>query len=201
MSPYYSQFGEDRFIVENLDPPERGVFVEVGADDGVENSNTLHFELEGWTGLCVEPNPEAMRQLRSARTCATEQCAIGSDPSRRYFVNPVKGWSGFDRGGKETVVSIRGLGDVLADHCIRHVDLLSIDCEGNDLDVLLTMDLAFHKPGIIIIEYLSATGGLECFQHLSGGPGEKEIVGYLEAQPYTLVHRTVGNLIFHRVND
>jgi len=201
VSPYYSQFGEDRFIVESLFPPAKGVFVEFGADDGVENSNTLHFELEGWTGLCIEPNPAAMQALRTVRNCATEQCAIGSDPTRKFFVNSTRGWSGFDRGGRLIPVSIRRLEDVLADHCIRHVDLLSIDCEGNELDALQTMDLQIHTPSVIIIEYLTATAGLEIFQHLAGAPGEEQITDFLTANGYASVRRTVGNLIFQRIAD
>ena len=35
-----------------------GFFIEAGAGDFEESSNSLHFELErGWTGLLVEPSP------------------------------------------------------------------------------------------------------------------------------------------------
>ena len=35
-----------------------GFFIEAGASDFEEGSNSLHFELDrGWTGLLVEPNP------------------------------------------------------------------------------------------------------------------------------------------------
>jgi hypothetical protein len=37
-----------------------GFFIEAGAHDGVEASNTLYFEKKmGWTGLLVEPNPDS----------------------------------------------------------------------------------------------------------------------------------------------
>jgi hypothetical protein len=36
-----------------------GFFIEAGAHDGVEASNTLYLEKKmGWKGLLVEPNPD-----------------------------------------------------------------------------------------------------------------------------------------------
>jgi hypothetical protein len=36
-----------------------GFFIEAGAHNGVEASNTLYLEKKlGWTGILVEPNPQ-----------------------------------------------------------------------------------------------------------------------------------------------
>ena len=41
-----------------------GFFIEAGAYDGEVFSNTLFFELkQSWTGLLIEPNPEAFQLL------------------------------------------------------------------------------------------------------------------------------------------
>ena len=40
MSKYYSEFGEDRWIEENLKPAV-GTFCEVGALDGIQSTETL----------------------------------------------------------------------------------------------------------------------------------------------------------------
>ena len=43
---------------------KNGFFIEAGAYDGEIGSNTLLFELEhNWTGLLVEPNPDAFKLL------------------------------------------------------------------------------------------------------------------------------------------
>jgi hypothetical protein len=44
---YFSQFGEDKWIVDNLHYPLNGVFVDVGASDGVYGNNTYFFEKIG----------------------------------------------------------------------------------------------------------------------------------------------------------
>ena len=38
----------------------KGFFIEAGAYDGADISNTFYFEkVLGWTGILVEPNPDA----------------------------------------------------------------------------------------------------------------------------------------------
>lgn len=50
----------DRILHEQ----DGGFFVECGAYDGETHSNTLFFETErGWTGLLIEANPRAFREL------------------------------------------------------------------------------------------------------------------------------------------
>ena len=51
-----SQFDEDE-ILAGLLPEEFGVYVDIGAFDPVECSNTWQFYKRGWRGLLVEPLP------------------------------------------------------------------------------------------------------------------------------------------------
>ncbi len=47
-----------------LNLQEKGFFIEAGAYDGEVFSNSLFYELKhGWTGLLVEPNPDALSDL------------------------------------------------------------------------------------------------------------------------------------------
>jgi hypothetical protein len=59
--PQYSgQYGQDSFLDKFIfrGQLKQGFFIEAGADDFVDNSNTLWFEMEHqWTGVLVEPNP------------------------------------------------------------------------------------------------------------------------------------------------
>ena len=52
----FSQFAQDSFVLELLGHKRGGVFVDVGASDGVWNSNSYLLEgYYGWRGVCVEP--------------------------------------------------------------------------------------------------------------------------------------------------
>jgi Methyltransferase FkbM domain len=56
----------------------RGFFVEVGANDGVSQSNTAYYERYlGWQGILIEPVPELAARCRMNRPNAiVEQCAL-----------------------------------------------------------------------------------------------------------------------------
>jgi hypothetical protein len=42
-----------------------GVYIEAGADDGEDASNSLYFELLGWKGLLVECTPPSVVELKT----------------------------------------------------------------------------------------------------------------------------------------
>jgi FkbM family methyltransferase len=191
MEKFYSQHGEDRWIVEHLALPEKGVFVEVGAAGGIADSNTYYLEQHGWTGLVVEPNPDVLNELRRCRTCSVAACAVGSDPSRRFFIHPISTWSGFDRGGREILVTTRRLDELLNENRISQIDLLSLDTEGSELDVWSTFDHDIWRPRIVIIEWDTAPLPSK----------ERPIMDFFYRLPYRMVHRSAGNLIFERLSD
>jgi len=66
---YYSQIGQDQYFVENVVNGKRnGVFLDIGANDGIFTSNTATLEFEyGWTGICIEANPNLINELKSNR--------------------------------------------------------------------------------------------------------------------------------------
>jgi len=60
---------EDKFLYENLFKYKRnGKYIELGAMDGVEYSNTYFFEKElGWNGVLIEPNHHTFKLLEKNR--------------------------------------------------------------------------------------------------------------------------------------
>jgi FkbM family methyltransferase len=198
MPNYYSQHGEDRWIVEHLELPEKGVFVEVGAFDGVNLSNTKHFEEKGWTGLCIEADPRSWSKLLQNRTCDVYLGAAGHDRGLKFECNDEPTHSGFGRGGVGIRVPVLPLNQLLVAHGIEHIDLLSLDTEGTELDVwnsgmFATVPARAYSeyrplPAIVIIEW--ETHGLPS--------NETVILEKFQSLPYRLVHRNEGNLIFKR---
>lgn len=66
---YYSQIEQDKYFIENISKGKRdGVFLDIGANDGLFGSNTATLEFEyGWTGLCIEANPTITQALKTNR--------------------------------------------------------------------------------------------------------------------------------------
>ena len=67
---YYSQFNQDEIINTLLENKKEGVFIDVGAYDGITFSNSYFFEKSNnWTGICFEPNPIIFKKLAEVRNC------------------------------------------------------------------------------------------------------------------------------------
>ena len=96
---YYSQAGQDKFVSECLfENIQKGTFVDIGANDGVKLSNTLHFENKGWNGLAIEPHPKVYKKLISNRNCTCLNLGIASEEGTKLFRSidgPVNMLSGF----------------------------------------------------------------------------------------------------------
>src|SRR5260370_35927529 len=73
--PRYHGLNElDRKLEAHLDF-DRGIFVEAGANDGLNQSNTLYFETcRRWRGLLVEPIPALAERCRRNRPRALVEC-------------------------------------------------------------------------------------------------------------------------------
>lgn len=154
-----SQYGQDRYIAEELFPGKTdGVFVEVGAYDGISISNTYSLEKLGWTGLLVEPNPDMEFSLLANRRAAVEMVCAGDGHGTltyRKITGPCDVLSGLvadydplhvariyhevaSKGGaiRDIQVPVMPLWTLLKRHGLRIIDYLSIDTEGSELAVL-----------------------------------------------------------------
>jgi len=167
---YRSQNGEDRWLEAHFGGKRSGFFVEVGAYDGVNLSNTYHFEQSGWTGILVEPDPEMAARCRRARPRSrTFECAVGAPESKgeiSFF--RVAGGEAYsttsltaahrerlDRLGlrwHEVRVAVRTLDSILEEASPSQVDFVSIDVEGGEMAVLGGFDLRRWKPAVVIVE-------------------------------------------------
>ena len=184
----YSQFQEDTWILHNLKLPAKGTFIEVGAYDGISSSNTYGFEQEGWTGVCIEADPEVAERCRRNRKCLTVCCAIGTGMSfQRFIVNDAdRGTSGLKRDdtGKTIIVPVCRLDAIIRLEGPPH--LLSIDTEGTELEVWGT--IGYYRPEIVIMEFWTQPHP----------PRSQELVDHMTAYGYREAHRTTSNLIFVR---
>ena len=55
-----------------------GFFVDVGANDPVDGSQTWHLEQKGWRGVLVEPQPGLAQKLKEQRSVPVFACACSS---------------------------------------------------------------------------------------------------------------------------
>ncbi len=178
---YYSQFGQDQYVNEYFfKDMQGGVFIDIGAHNGISHSNTFFFEKErGWTGICIEPKPERFAELQACRNCIcvqgciTDMEGVGqllkvSSPNLNtemlsgllHKYNPRH----FERMKREIAV-LGGSYELIPVQCyifnqllgnagITHVNFLSIDTEGGEFDILSSIDFSRFKIDVITVEYL-----------------------------------------------
>lgn len=119
---FYSQAGQDVWALQKTN---KGFFVDIGAHDGVESSNTYALEKAGWTGICIEPNPVSFEKLRLFRRCTCLNRFVADD-----------------------------LAVILAEqYCPIIIDYISIDVDGTELGILKGMDFKGYHVKMITVEH------------------------------------------------
>jgi FkbM family methyltransferase len=136
-----------------------GFFVDVGANDPRDGSQTWHLEQDGWTGILIEPQPELAERLRKDRRAEVVAVACSSPANSGrlmefYCAGPM---SSLERGWTDTQsvvrVPVRSLDEVLTAARSRSpIDFLSIDVEGHGLQVLQGISLDRWRPRLILLE-------------------------------------------------
>ncbi|MBI3417826.1 MAG: FkbM family methyltransferase [Verrucomicrobia bacterium] len=178
---------EDELIWQFFGRRTNGFFVEVGANEPQGGSQTWFFEQHGWRGILVEPQSRLCERLRSERPHSQVfQVACGAPGHPKelpFYVAETSGHSSLAKNlidpnthyvGTE-LVKVMTLDDVLAEAGVPHVDFISIDVEGTQLDVLRGFDLRRHRPALLLLE--DHLHNLQVHQHV-------------RRQGYRLVKRT-----------
>ena len=164
--PFKSQSDEDKAMFTQFykSPPKcNGVFVEIGALDGLRYSNSYFFEKAlNWKCLLVEANPENAAQLHKNRpnawTIHSAMCqgdnvqfkgrgAVGGvidDMPKQHMRNWIKS------NDKLVTVPCRKWSSLFTTYNITHIDIFVIDVEGAELSVLQVMDWSVTVDYFII---------------------------------------------------
>ena len=190
-------------------------FVEVGAFDGYQWSNTYALTRLGWSGLLFEPMPEFYRMaveryadnpLIKIEPCAiVEQCGMvklfagGSMTTIQEDMIDV--WArvpGLPAIQRDNPIECEShtLDCALARHSVApDFDLLVIDAEGADDRVLKGFSLDYYRPHMVIVE-LDVT---------SAEPVIRErvdwITAYMTGHGYGNIYQDAINTIFVRRYD
>jgi FkbM family methyltransferase len=172
---YFSQVGQDKFIDEYFFGKSEGFFVDIGAHDPVEGSNSYFFESQrGWSGICIEPQYNLYKKLKENRSCICLNCAV-SDENKISEFYTVDGYSNalsglvdkydqkhlnrinneiLNHGGKinKTHVVTKKLQDIFDEHGVKEVDFCSIDTEGSELIIIKSIDFSRTKIKLFCVE-------------------------------------------------
>lgn len=196
---YFGQNKEDLVLAKYL-TERKGAYVDIGAGWPIRGSNTFYFYKKGWVGHTIDPIKSNMKlhKLFRPRDCHIQ--ALIGDVRRVvdfYIFDPYE----YSTSNPEVVNSVEKLGQArlvkIQKLKMRRLDelqiyaspfqptLLSIDVEGNDLEVLKSINWNEYLPRVICIEILS-----------DGSDSAGEILDFLQNLDYAPVSRVSVSRIF-----
>lgn len=176
----HSQCGEDGvlsriFSTLNL---ESGTAVEFGAWDGVHLSNTALLRSRGWRTVLIEADAAKVTHLRKLEDTRTTVL--------HSFVEP--------QGQNSLDALLDGLG-------LANVDLVSIDIDGDDLNIFRQLS---RRPAVICIEFNPGIPPPHVFLNPPRTHKGSSIAAIYEAaqeKGYALVYATYCNALLVRTPD
>lgn len=164
-----AQLAQDLFVLDYLKGKRNGFFIEFGATDGHNLSNTFLLEKEyGWSGILAEPAKSWHEKLHSNRECIIDHRCVWSKSDEILAFNEtnerelstidlfVNGdWHADKRKDKKTYnVQTISLNDLLSTYkAPSEIDYLSVDTEGSEYEILSTFDFSNYNIKIITVEH------------------------------------------------
>ena len=156
---FYSQAGQDEWVIKLLENKRKGYFVDIGAYDGVQGSNTYYLEKElGLKGLCIEPNTNLFFNLTRCRHSTNINVAVTDYNGKIKFGEE----SVSDTGKLITCKTLSTIFKLV--RAPREIDYLSIDVEGHEYTVFKDFDFENWDISLMTVEH-----NLYCW-----GPKNKE---------------------------
>ena len=164
-----SQLQQEIFALVFNDFKRGGFFVEFGATNGMELSNTFLLEKEfGWSGILAEPCRNWYPALIQNRNCIIDHRCVWVETGQKLLFNETLGpqistidtFSNVDfhgegrKNGKKYEVNTISLVDLLSEHSApSKIDYLSIDTEGSEFEILQAFPFGKYTFNTITCEH------------------------------------------------
>jgi FkbM family methyltransferase len=179
----YSQYGEDAVIFHFLYLHSRikdGFYVDIGAFDPVQYSNTFLLHKHGWRGVNIDIVAERIGKFKAARPGDINLLAAVGDADGELDVYEHPQWASmttvdtatahYHRSRPVGKIACRTLRGLLEEHEIAHIDYVNIDVEGFEMKVLSTFDPVKYGVSLFTVELLTqdidAVLGSEVYRYM-----------------------------------
>ncbi len=138
-----------------------GFYIECGANDGVNQSNTWYFEKTlNWRGILIEPNKKIFKDLkknRSSRNIFKNVALVSKDfrsKNKKAYLNENNLESKLTETNNSVnqKVSIDTLSNILKEYSIYKINFFSLDVEGYEEEVLKGLNLDIFDIDYLLIE-------------------------------------------------
>lgn len=185
-----SQLGQDIVALSTVGVSKAGYFVEFGATNGLDLSNTYLLEKSfGWTGILCEPASTWHSDLELNRSSKIDKrCVFSVSDQKLSFtegsVGELSGISSFaaddkrianDRKATKYEVETVSLRDLLKSHSApAYIDFISIDTEGSEYEILENFNFGEYSFGFVCVEH-NFTSNRAKLNHLLSKNGYSQV--------------------------
>jgi FkbM family methyltransferase len=147
----YSQAKQEEWVIEYFGGKKNGYFLDIGALDGIQSSNTYLLEKQyEWEGLCVEPYYVHLPVLRSTRENVVEMGVYSSNGLFRFSSQT----SGINETGGGLFIPTITFRDLIKKYNVPNIiDYISLDVEGAEYEALKEFPFDTHISILWTIEH------------------------------------------------
>ncbi len=204
----FSQDGEDLILEQLLIDNKIGFYVDIGAHHPFRFSNTYKFYSKGWNGINIDASPTLLKDFDKYRERDINLNYLVSNQNRElsFYIFNEQALNTTEKDVAEKIlrehaekyqlkevikVKSKSLGDLLDNYLPQNqeIDFMSIDCEGHDLEVLMSNNWIKYKPKIIVAEIKCNINELLT----------NKIYLYLNSLGYKLVTKNMLSSIFCKI--
>ena len=169
--PRVSQIHQDEWVLRATGFKRDGYFIEIGGHDGLANSNTVLLERRfGWQGIVVEANPRWFKEVCKNRACVVLNYAIFNKSGQELEFVDAGAVGGLlshihddlhaafrkehiEKGAVIKVQTIHGDQVFQQLDVPKLIDYLSVDTEGSEFEVLLSINFNEWKVCLLTVEH------------------------------------------------
>lgn len=190
LQSFTSQHGQDFFLYNiflkgNTDLKDpTPTYVDLASYKPKDYSNSYFLDVcLGWSGLCIEGNPNNLAGYADTRSCFLENSAVAEKTGPVIFeafdvYGGIKGHNKvsvtsevneqFQKEGSTIEVPGKTFGNILSEQKISHVHFLSLDVEGAEFIALKTLNFQTTRIDMIVAECTDDTEKLHSLLKQAG---------------------------------
>ena len=205
----YSHWGIDLIITKLLNSKNKGIYIDVGCHHPFLNNHSYLLYKSGWEGINIDIDYNSIDMFNFFRKSDVNiQTAVTDHKGEvdlffyhnRAAKNTISKEFGSDAKEQKKINSDT-LNNIIENSKFKNskIDFVSIDVEGNEMNVLNGFNLKKYKPKLILLEFI-LPNKKEFYEKDINEITNSEIYKFLIKNEYKLINWNHDDLLFMRLD-
>ena len=205
----YSHWGIDLIITKLLNSKNKGIYIDVGCHHPFLNNHSYLLYKSGWEGINIDIDYNSIDMFNFFRKSDVNiQTAVTDHKGEvdlffyhnRAAKNTISKEFGSDAKEQKKINSDT-LNNIIENSKFKNskIDFVSIDVEGNEMNVLNGFNLKKYKPKLILLEFI-LPNKKEFYEKDINEITNSEVYNFLIKNEYKLINWNHDDLLFMRLD-